>query len=75
MDSSEIGLHDEFFALGGNSLNAVQIVNLINDEFGINLPLFVILENSNIYKLSQYILEKLSDDKVNDEQNIDKGYF
>lgn len=75
LDSSDIGLHDEFFALGGNSLNAVQIVNLINDEFGINLPLFVILENSNIYKLSQYILEKLSDDKVNDEQNIDKGYF
>ncbi|MEU1286415.1 amino acid adenylation domain-containing protein [Kitasatospora sp. NPDC005856] len=40
----EVSVTDEFFAVGGNSLIAVALVNRINREFGIALPLQVLFE-------------------------------
>ncbi len=36
--------HENFFSLGGNSLLAVQLLTKISTNFGINLPLSVLLE-------------------------------
>ena len=35
----------------------------------------IVEDDESILDLIEIYLEKLSDDKVNDEQNIDKGYF
>lgn len=35
----DIGLYDDFFELGGHSLMAVQIINQINETFGIKVPI------------------------------------
>ncbi|MEV7773887.1 amino acid adenylation domain-containing protein [Kitasatospora sp. NPDC086791] len=40
----EVSVADEFFAVGGNSLIAVALVNRINRGFGIALPLQVLFE-------------------------------
>ena len=39
-----VGIHDNFFDLGGNSLLAVQIVSRVYDEFHIELPLQLMWE-------------------------------
>jgi acyl carrier protein len=40
----EVGAEDNFFALGGHSLVAVQVAHRIGEAFGIELPLRVIFE-------------------------------
>ncbi|MFJ6384146.1 amino acid adenylation domain-containing protein [Kitasatospora sp. NPDC092039] len=40
----DVSVTDEFFAVGGNSLIAVALVNRINREFGVTLPLQVLFE-------------------------------
>jgi amino acid adenylation domain-containing protein len=36
-DAAQIGIHDNFFILGGNSLQAIQLITLIRDAFNITL--------------------------------------
>lgn len=35
---SRIGRHDDFFHLGGNSIQAVQVLSLLRTQFGIEVP-------------------------------------
>jgi amino acid adenylation domain-containing protein len=46
LDIRQIGINDNYFELGGDSLKAMRIVNHIEDQFGINLPLKFIFEHS-----------------------------
>lgn len=39
LSADKVGIQDDFFRLGGNSLAAMQLVGRINREFGINLKL------------------------------------
>ena len=48
-DSLEV--HDNFFYLGGNSLQATEVLSLINKKFSIQLPLHAFLESPTIEKL------------------------
>ncbi len=51
----QVGLHDNFFDLGGNSLLAAQIVSRVFDEFHIELPLQLMLEAPTVAALAQHI--------------------
>ncbi|NES86561.1 MAG: alpha/beta fold hydrolase [Moorea sp. SIO2B7] len=53
----KIGIHDNFFQLGGHSVLAAQIVSQIQETFESELPLWVLFESSTIAELAQ-ILEK-----------------
>ncbi|WP_073920060.1 amino acid adenylation domain-containing protein [Streptomyces sp. CB00455] len=48
LDATELGVHDDFFALGGHSLMAVRLVSLINAEFGRALGVAAVLEHPTI---------------------------
>ncbi len=50
-----IGIHDDFFVLGGHSLLVIKMISLINKEFSINLPVATFFEYSNISDLAKYI--------------------
>ncbi|WP_141699985.1 non-ribosomal peptide synthetase, partial [Candidatus Marithrix sp. Canyon 246] len=50
-----IGIHDNFLALGGNSLLATRIISRVNNELGINLPLYSLFETPTIAELSKQI--------------------
>ena len=50
-----IGTEDDFFALGGHSLKALQVVSRINQVFGRRLPVGLLLKNPTIGALAPHI--------------------
>ena len=55
LDIEKIGINDNFFTLGGNSLLATQVVSRIRNRFEINLPLRYLFEFTTIGELSEYL--------------------
>jgi len=51
----KIGIHDNFFDLGGHSLMATQVVSRIRQTFDIEFPLRKIFESSTVESISKYI--------------------
>lgn len=47
-----VGIRDNFFEVGGNSLDAARIVNAVWDVFGMRLPLNVLTINPEIEQLA-----------------------
>lgn len=52
-----VGIHDNFFNLGGNSLLAFQLVSRVRDEFKLELPLTRVFETPTVAQLSGWISE------------------
>jgi amino acid adenylation domain-containing protein len=52
-----VGIHDNFFNLGGNSLLAFQIISRVRDEFNVELPLTRVFETPTVAQLSGWISE------------------
>ncbi len=55
---SKIGCTDNFFALGGHSLNAVRLVGLINSELSYVISLKTIFDYPTIQLLANHLEEK-----------------
>ncbi|KAB8315453.1 amino acid adenylation domain-containing protein [Tolypothrix campylonemoides VB511288] len=55
LNTSPIGVTDNFFDLGGHSFLAVRLMAQIQDRFGHNLPLSTLFENPTIEKLAQVV--------------------
>ncbi|MET7378413.1 amino acid adenylation domain-containing protein [Streptomyces sp. NPDC005526] len=51
----DVSVEDDFFASGGNSLIAVALVNRVNREFGLRLPLQVVFECPRLADLAARI--------------------
>ncbi|WP_375498713.1 amino acid adenylation domain-containing protein [uncultured Nostoc sp.] len=51
----EVGIHDNFFDLGGNSLLASQLIFFVRETFQVDLPLKSLFEKSTIEALAQVI--------------------
>ena len=54
----EVGMTEDFFYLGGDSLLAVQLSCEIESSFNVIVPASLILENSTIEKLALFIVEE-----------------
>ena len=52
LKTETIGIHDDFFVVGGHSLMATQVISRINKQLKIRLPLRVIFDHSTVSELA-----------------------
>jgi len=50
-----VDIHDNFFLLGGHSLLGIHVIGRIQEEFGVELPLFRLFEAPTVAALSSEI--------------------
>jgi hypothetical protein len=50
-----VGVHNNFFGLGGHSLLAIQIINRLEESFGLEVPLDVIFNSPSVAELAAYV--------------------
>ena len=55
LEVDRIGAADDFFALGGHSLQAVEIVHLLEEATGRQLPLSVLLQAPTVAELAAHL--------------------
>lgn len=70
LDVEQIGVHDDFFEVGGNSLMVIQILSRVRDTFQVELPLHRLFEIQTIEDLAIMIEEKLIEEieQLNEEE-------
>ncbi|WP_158839816.1 thioesterase domain-containing protein [Saccharothrix deserti] len=62
-----VGIRENFFQVGGNSLDAARLINAVLEEFGVQLPLNVMTEHPTVESLATRLRdqnERLSDPLV-----------
>lgn len=47
-----VGVTDNFFSRGGNSLTAVQLIARVRTEFGVTLPLWAVFQFASVIDLA-----------------------
>ena len=60
---------DDFFDLGGNSLNVVQIINQIEQRFGVELTIENFWDSNSFYELAVFIEQAISE--VHSDEFVD----
>ena len=58
LNLDRIGVDDDFFELGGNSLMAMQIMARIEDRFEIDLPLSILFEWPTVEALAHHVFAR-----------------
>lgn len=70
LGNSNIGIHDNFFNIGGHSLLAARVITRIQNKFTLQIPLRVLFEHPTILGQANYIEEEL---KGEEETESDKA--
>ncbi|SEK03277.1 amino acid adenylation domain-containing protein, partial [Bacillus thuringiensis] len=73
-----IGLHDDFFKIGGHSLKAMSVVTQVFNRMKISLPIQIIFDFPTIFELSRYIDDmnqnEVEEKKIPEASSAD-GYY
>jgi acyl carrier protein len=64
---SRVGVHDNFFALGGDSLQAMRVVSRIRDQFAVDVPLLLLFERPTVSGLAGAV-ERARDGRGNERR-------
>ncbi|WP_368031642.1 phosphopantetheine-binding protein, partial [Bacillus licheniformis] len=55
LGAEQVGIHDQFFDLGGHSLKAMTMLAKIHKAFGVEVPLQVLFEKPTVAALSGFV--------------------
>ncbi|HEX2091425.1 MAG TPA: amino acid adenylation domain-containing protein [Longimicrobiaceae bacterium] len=55
LEIDQVGVHDDFFALGGHSLYATQIISRVRDHFQVELSLHALFEHPTVAGLAEQV--------------------
>lgn len=56
LNTENVGIHDDFLGLGGDSMAAMRCINRINTAFGVELPIdLFLLESVDIFQAASAI--------------------
>jgi thioesterase domain-containing protein/acyl carrier protein len=61
----QIGIHDDFFEIGGHSLNAVALMAELKKDKDLKLPLASLINHSTIYKFAKLVTQEDKPDAWN----------
>ncbi|MGD2084798.1 MAG: amino acid adenylation domain-containing protein [Candidatus Aminicenantes bacterium] len=73
--SNKIGIHDDFFALGGHSLKATLLISKIYKEFKVRVPLAAIFNTPTIKGVGEYIKSRRRETYVAPEPAENKEFY
>jgi hypothetical protein len=59
LGTADLGVHDDFFLLGGHSIKAGQVMTRIRAALGIPAPLRLIFDNPTVAELARVLDERL----------------
>jgi thioesterase domain-containing protein/acyl carrier protein len=59
LNTEGVGIHDNFFEIGGNSLIATKLMSRIKKTFNLKFPISLLLKAPTIEELSYYISNKI----------------
>lgn len=66
----DIGIDEDFFVLGGNSLRAIKVVNLIRTKMVGDVDLRSFFENSTVVALEKVIHRKINTELIKAEEKL-----
>ena len=55
LEVPQVGVHDNFFALGGDSLRAMQVISRVRSLFSVNLPIATLFLKTTVAELAEEI--------------------
>ena len=61
----QIGIHDNFFEIGGTSLRAVQVISKLRSQLGVDVSLINMFEKPNIKALATLLEGEQESEKIN----------
>ncbi|GCE29298.1 hypothetical protein KDA_47820 [Dictyobacter alpinus] len=67
---SEIGLYDNFFDLGGNSLIGLQVISKLKKTLNRSIPAVALYEAPTVSALAQYLLPAGNEDDVEEAPDL-----
>lgn len=59
LKNEDIGINDNFFEIGGNSLQAIQITNQMTEKIGHVIEIGDLFEHPTISEIERYVLEEM----------------
>jgi amino acid adenylation domain-containing protein len=65
LNTRELGVHDNFFLLGGSSFLGIQVIARVREKFGVEVPLRALFEGPTIAELTAQIVELQAGDQAN----------
>ncbi|MBV9789424.1 MAG: SDR family NAD(P)-dependent oxidoreductase, partial [Chloroflexi bacterium] len=68
----QVGIYDNFFDLGGNSLSGIQIINQLRKTFDVQIPTVSLYEGPTVSALAQ-LINPAPDDKPQYEGSRSRG--
>ncbi|WP_156148941.1 non-ribosomal peptide synthetase, partial [Rhodococcus sp. MEB064] len=63
LDVTPVGLDDDFFALGGNSLIATQVASRIGTELGVHVPVRAVFDATTVHRLAAVVADLGASDR------------